>query len=222
MLVVSLRMQRLAHWLMRKRCLDGLSEENLMDLLGVLEAAADTALRFNRHHTLRRELGAAGFMSAGRPTNLCPTLDQEVMGYNPLLRTLVMLSCGVDVDTGEPMEGGAGWPFAQERLTRVCKNVITAFADRDDTMKGYIPSQPGTDQSALAEEVRMTTPLVILALKSIMHISPEQVEINASWMYSTMVRLIRCDNDAVRAWVYEILSTKLRPVVYQAEEGVGQ
>ena len=37
MLVVSLRMQRLVHWVVRKRCLDGLTEENLMDLLAALE-----------------------------------------------------------------------------------------------------------------------------------------------------------------------------------------
>lgn len=37
----------------------------------------------------------------------------KVAGYNLLLRTLVVLSCGMDVDTGEPVEGGAGWPFAQ-------------------------------------------------------------------------------------------------------------
>jgi len=37
MLVVSLRMQRLVHWVVRKRCLDGLSAENLMDLLAALE-----------------------------------------------------------------------------------------------------------------------------------------------------------------------------------------
>lgn len=37
MLVVSLRMQRLVHWVVRKRCLDGLSEENLIDLLSALE-----------------------------------------------------------------------------------------------------------------------------------------------------------------------------------------
>lgn len=37
----------------------------------------------------------------------------QVAGYNLLLRTLVVLSCGMDVDTGKPVEGGAGWPFAQ-------------------------------------------------------------------------------------------------------------
>lgn len=40
MLVVSLRMQRLVHWVVRKRCLDGLSEENLVDLLSALEVRA--------------------------------------------------------------------------------------------------------------------------------------------------------------------------------------
>lgn len=37
MLVVSLRMQRLVHWVVRKRCLDGLSGGNLVDLLAALE-----------------------------------------------------------------------------------------------------------------------------------------------------------------------------------------
>lgn len=37
MLVVSVRMQRLVHWVVRRRCLDGLSEENMIDLLEVLE-----------------------------------------------------------------------------------------------------------------------------------------------------------------------------------------
>lgn len=42
MLVVSLRMQRLVHWVVRKRCLDGLSEENLVDLLAALEVMERT------------------------------------------------------------------------------------------------------------------------------------------------------------------------------------
>lgn len=44
MLVVSLRMQRLVHWVVRKRCLDGLSEENLVDLLSALEVMASQRL----------------------------------------------------------------------------------------------------------------------------------------------------------------------------------
>lgn len=74
-----------------------------------------TALQFNRHHNLRRALGRVGFMTRGEPVPLCPMLEQEVAGYNLLLRTLVVLSCGMDVDTGEVVEGGAGWPFAQVR-----------------------------------------------------------------------------------------------------------
>ena len=35
-----------------------------------------------------------------------------------------MLSCGMDVDTGEPVEGGAGWPFAQV-LTKKTINFLT-------------------------------------------------------------------------------------------------
>lgn len=52
-------------------------------------------------------------MTRGHPVALCPMLEQEVAGYNLLLRTLVVLSCGMDVDTGEVVEGGAGWAFAQ-------------------------------------------------------------------------------------------------------------
>lgn len=74
------------------------------------------ALRFNRHHNLRRALGQVGFMTRGQPVALCPMLEQEVAGYNLLLQTLVVLSRGMDVDSGEPVEGGAGWPFAQVSL----------------------------------------------------------------------------------------------------------
>lgn len=52
-------------------------------------------------------------MTRGQPVALCPMLEQEVAGYNLLLQTLVVLSRGMDVDSGEPVEGGAGWPFAQ-------------------------------------------------------------------------------------------------------------
>lgn len=45
-------------------------------------------------------------------------MANQVAGYNLLLRTLVVLSCGMDVDTGEPVEGGAGWPFAQVNKTQ--------------------------------------------------------------------------------------------------------
>lgn len=79
------------------------------------QAASVVALRFNRHHNLRRALGQVGFMTRGQPVALCPMLEQEVAGYNLLLQTLVVLSRGMDVDSGEPVEGGAGWPFAQVR-----------------------------------------------------------------------------------------------------------
>lgn len=52
-------------------------------------------------------------MTRGQPVALCPMLEQEVAGYNLLLQTLVVLSRGMDVESGEPVEGGAGWPFAQ-------------------------------------------------------------------------------------------------------------
>lgn len=78
-----------------------------------IQAASVVALRFNRHHNLRRALGRMGFMTRGQPVALCPMLEQEVAGYNLLLQTLVVLSRGMDVDSGEPVEGGAGWPFAQ-------------------------------------------------------------------------------------------------------------
>lgn len=77
------------------------------------QAASVVALRFNRHHNLRRALGQVGFMTRGQPVALCPMLEQEVAGYNLLLQTLVVLSRGMDVDSGEPVEGGVGWPFAQ-------------------------------------------------------------------------------------------------------------
>lgn len=45
MLVVSLRMQRLVHWVVRKRCLDGLSTGNLVDLLAALEVKQPVLLQ---------------------------------------------------------------------------------------------------------------------------------------------------------------------------------
>ena len=42
----------------------------------------------------------------------------QVAGYNLLLQTLVVLACGMDVETGEPVEGGAGWPFAQVNVSK--------------------------------------------------------------------------------------------------------
>lgn len=53
MLVVSLRMQRLVHWVVRKRCLDGLSEENLVDLLAALEVMKSLTVRLTDRRTDR-------------------------------------------------------------------------------------------------------------------------------------------------------------------------
>eukprot|EP00752_Nemacystus_decipiens_P007866 g7027.t2 len=221
MLVVSLRMQRLVHWVVRKRCLDGLSAENLVDLLAALEAASVVALRFNRHHNLRRALGQVGFMTRGQPVALCPMLEQEVAGYNLLLQTLVVLSRGLDVDSGEPVEGGAGWPFAQERLVQACKCVVLAYADREEHAMGLEMSQPGLDHSALVEEVKETTALVILALGSMMHISEEQVRLNVAWMYGSMTRLVRCNSEEVRHHVQQILIFKMGPAMVPQPAGVG-
>lgn len=66
---------------------------------------------------------------------------------------------------------------AQERLVQACKCVVLAYADREEHAMGLEMSQPGLDHSALVEEVKETTALVILALGSMMHISEEQVRI---------------------------------------------
>lgn len=51
---------------------------------------------------------------------------------------------------------------------------MLAYADREEHAMGLELSQPGLDHSALVEEVKETTALVILALGSMMHISEEQ------------------------------------------------
>lgn len=63
---------------------------------------------------------------------------------------------------------------AQERLVQACKCVVLAYADREEHAMGLEMSQPGLDHSALVEEVKETTALVILALGSMMHVSEEQ------------------------------------------------
>lgn len=62
----------------------------------------------------------------------------------------------------------------KERLVQACKCVVLAYADREEHAMGLEMSQPGLDHSALVEEVKETTALVILALGSMMHISEEQ------------------------------------------------
>lgn len=58
---------------------------------------------------------------------------------------------------------------------QACKCVVLAYADREEHAKGLEMTLPGLDHSALVEEVKETTALVILALGSMMHISEEQV-----------------------------------------------
>lgn len=57
---------------------------------------------------------------------------------------------------------------------QVCKCVVLAYADREEHAMGLELSLPGLDHSALVEEVKETTALVILALSSMMHICEEQ------------------------------------------------
>lgn len=64
--------------------------------------------------------------------------------------------------------------FFQERLVQACKCVVLAYADREEHAMGVELSLPGLDHSALVEEVKETTALVILALRSMMHICEEQ------------------------------------------------
>lgn len=63
---------------------------------------------------------------------------------------------------------------SQERLVEACKCVVLAYADREEHAMGLELSLPGQDHSALIEEVKETTALVMLALRSMMHISEEQ------------------------------------------------
>lgn len=62
MLVVSLRMQRLVHWVVRKRCLDGLSEENLMDLLSALEVRVAKTLSLDTTRSRAQNVAAIFLM----------------------------------------------------------------------------------------------------------------------------------------------------------------
>lgn len=53
--------------------------------------------------------------------------------------------------------------------------MVLAYADREEHAMGLALSLPSLDHSALVEEVRETTALVILALRSMMYISEEEV-----------------------------------------------
>ncbi|CAM9505930.1 unnamed protein product [Laminaria digitata] len=159
-------------------------------------------------------------MTRGQPVALCPMLEQEVAGYNLLLQTLVVLSCGMDVETGEPVEGGSGWPFAQGRLLQACKCVVLAYADREEHSMGLEQSLPGLDHAALAEEVKETTSLVILALGSMMHIADDQIRQNLAWMYGSMTRLVRCKSDEVRHHVQQILIYRMGPAMIPQQQGI--
>ena len=53
--------------------------------------------------------------------------------------------------------------------------MVLAYADREEHAMGLEQRLPGLDHAALAEEVKETTSLVILALGSMMHIGDQQV-----------------------------------------------
>lgn len=53
--------------------------------------------------------------------------------------------------------------------------MVLAYADREEHAMGLELTLPGLDHSALVEEVKQTTPLVIFALGSMMYISEEHV-----------------------------------------------
>lgn len=57
---------------------------------------------------------------------------------------------------------------------QACKCVVLAYADREEHAMGLELSHPGEDHSALVEEVKETTALAILALRSMMHICEAQ------------------------------------------------
>ena len=60
---------------------------------------------------------------------------------------------------------------------QACKCVVLAYADREEHAMGVELSLPGLDHSALVEEVKETTALATLALRSMMHICEEQVSL---------------------------------------------
>lgn len=63
---------------------------------------------------------------------------------------------------------------------QACKCVVLAYADREEHAMGLELSHPGEDHSALVEEVKETTALAILALRSMMHICEDQVRVRAN------------------------------------------
>lgn len=67
---------------------------------------------------------------------------------------------------------------SQERLVQACKFVVLAYADREEHAMGLALSLPSLDHSAVVEEVKETTALVILALRSMMHISEEEASLS--------------------------------------------
>lgn len=76
----------------------------------------------------------------------------------------------------------------QERLVQACKCVVLAYADREEHAMGLELSLPGLDHSALEEEVKETTALVILALRCIMYISEGEVRRSSRCFVSTYIR----------------------------------
>lgn len=111
MLVVSLRMQRLVHWVVRKRCLDGLSAENLVDLLAALEVRR----RIDGDEWVFDRRVLSGYRGSRLVSS---SLVSSSLTYGQRCRCLLERVCGPTVE--KRSTGGLGWAAEADTMGSVC------------------------------------------------------------------------------------------------------
>ncbi len=149
----------------------------------------------------------------------CRTTNQECNSWIAELQVATLLDLGLDLEIGKNVTDPPELEMAYNELSRIFTSIVSCYCRRQEALsmfrvKGVGENEGGVQALVLHENMESMTPAVIQALKMLQYLSDDQLQKNITWIYSTLVRLIRSDNILIRDAVQEIMSNRLQTVIH--------
>jgi hypothetical protein len=188
-----------------------LNDDHVGHWLDMLASVFSFANAFNCKLDLRRHLWRAGFMQsvgmdAERPPSL---LSQEVQGIQSYY--------GIVLDLYAQQDGDASGNAVEERLVSICKRILdryTALCKFDGPGKKLDEELDEIQESDIAREMGMFTPLVQQVLDSWSKVEKSKFVKHLPWLFPALTNLIRSSRRvAILNKVADLLETKVQPLL---------
>ncbi len=200
----------------RKGSISLFGVDNVKRLMQIMSESTTVYSAFNDCLPIRICLAQDEFVlhPDGMKKGYFRTADLECNGWIAELHIATLLGLGVNLESGENLKDPPGLEVAYNEISHIFTSIISCYCRRQDALVGETASErEGLYVLIMRENMELMTPAVIEALKMLRHLSDSQLQKNISWIYSTLVRLIRSDSILIRDAVHETMSNRVQTFI---------